>query len=96
MFQELKKWVSETKFDRLGYFTYSHEENTSAYNLEDNVPEKIKKARAEEIMNIQSDISYNLNQKKIGKTLKVIFDRKEGNYFVGRTNLIVQMLIMKF
>jgi ribosomal protein S12 methylthiotransferase len=85
MFQELKKWVSETKFDRLGVFTYSHEENTSAYNLEDNVPEKIKKARAEEIMNIQSDISYNLNQKKIGKTLKVIFDRKEGNYFVGRT-----------
>ncbi len=85
MFQELKKWVSETKFDRLGVFTYSHEENTSAYNLEDNVPEKIKKARAEEIMNIQSNISYNLNQKKIGKTLKVIFDRKEGNYFVGRT-----------
>tara|TARA_B100002052_G_scaffold131625_1_gene120858 strand:+ start:68950 stop:70266 length:1317 start_codon:yes stop_codon:yes gene_type:complete len=85
MFQELKKWVSETKFDRLGIFTYSHEENTSAYNLEDNVPEKIKKARAEEIMNIQSNISYNLNQKKIGKTLKVIFDRKEGNYFVGRT-----------
>ena len=85
MFQELKKWVSETKFDRLGVFTYSHEENTSAYKLEDNVPEKIKKARAEEIMNIQSNISYNLNQKKIGKTLKVIFDRKEGNYFVGRT-----------
>tara|TARA_B100000927_G_scaffold81869_1_gene65597 strand:+ start:465 stop:1781 length:1317 start_codon:yes stop_codon:yes gene_type:complete len=85
MFQELKKWVSETKFDRLGVFTYSHEENTSAYKLEDNVPEKIKKARVEEIMNIQSNISYNLNQKKIGKTLKVIFDRKEGNYFVGRT-----------
>lgn len=84
-FQELRKWVHETKFDRLGVFTYSHEENTSAYNLEDNVPDKIKKDRVEEIMNIQSNISHELNQKKIGHVFKVLFDRKEGNYFIGRT-----------
>ncbi len=84
-FQELKNWVSDTKFDRLGVFTYSHEENTTAYNLEDNIPDKIKKQRAEEIMNLQSNISYELNQKKIGSTFKVLFDRKEGDYFIGRT-----------
>ncbi len=84
-FQELKDWVSNTKFDRLGVFTYSHEENTHAFLLEDDVPEGVKHQRAEEIMEIQSDISYQLNQEKVGKTLKVLFDRKEGEYFIGRT-----------
>ena len=84
-FEELVDWISEFKFDRLGVFTYSHEENTTAYNLNDDVPEKIKKLRAEEIMDIQSQISFDLNKKKIGQTFKVLFDRKEGNYFIGRT-----------
>ncbi|MGC6470190.1 MAG: 30S ribosomal protein S12 methylthiotransferase RimO [Flavobacteriales bacterium] len=84
-FNELKEWVSTTQFDRLGVFTYSHEENTHAYLLEDDVQEEVKHQRAEEIMEIQSTISYNLNQKKVGQTLKVLFDRKEGGYFVGRT-----------
>ena len=84
-FEELKKWVSETKFDRLGVFEYSHEENTSAFSLDDNVSAKVKSRRVKEIMDLQSDISYNLNQKKIGKIFKVLFDRKEGKYFIGRT-----------
>ena len=84
-FQELKQWVQDTKFDRLGVFTYSHEENTSAYDLEDDVPEKTKKARADELMDLQTHISWELNQKKIGRTFKVLFDRKEGDYFIGRT-----------
>ena len=85
IFKELKQWVQDAKFDRLGVFTYSHEENTSAHILEDDVPEKIKKARAEEIMDLQTHISWELNQEKIGKTFKVLFDRKEGDYFIGRT-----------
>ena len=84
-FQELKQWVQDTKFDRLGVFTYSHEENTSAHVLEDDVSDEIKKARQEEIMDLQTHISWELNQKKIGKTFKVLFDRKEGDYFIGRT-----------
>ena len=84
-FQELKQWVQDTKFDRLGVFTYSHEENTSAHVLEDDVPDEVKKARQEEIMDMQTQISWGLNQKKIGKTFKVLFDRKEGGYFIGRT-----------
>ena len=84
-FQELKQWVQDTKFDRLGVFTYSHEENTSAHVLEDDIPEKIKKARQEEIMDLQMHISWELNQEKIGKIFKVLFDRKEGDYFIGRT-----------
>ena len=84
-FKELKKWVKETRFDRLGVFTYSHEEDTSAYNLKDDIPASIKKSRAEEIMNIQSNISWELNQLKLGKVFKVLFDRKEGDYFIGRT-----------
>jgi ribosomal protein S12 methylthiotransferase len=73
------------RFERLGCFTYSHEENTHAYNLEDDVPEDIKHARANEIMELQSQISWELNQEKIGQEFKVVIDRKEGNYFVGRT-----------
>lgn len=84
-FQELKQWVTDMRFERLGCFTYSHEENTSAYLLEDDVPEEIKMQRANEIMEIQSQISWELNQEKIGKEFKVIIDRKEGNYFIGRT-----------
>ncbi|MDN3593423.1 30S ribosomal protein S12 methylthiotransferase RimO [Zunongwangia endophytica] len=84
-FQELKEWVKEMRFERLGCFTYSHEENTHAYNLEDDVPDDVKQERANEIMEIQSQISWELNQQKIGNTFKVIIDRKEGNYFIGRT-----------
>lgn len=84
-FQELKQWVNDTAFDRLGVFTYSHEENTHAHLLEDDVTEEVKHHRAEEIMELQSDISFRLNQEKVGQTFKVLFDRKEGEYFVGRT-----------
>ncbi len=84
-YQTLKNWVEAMRFERLGCFTYSHEENTHAFNLEDDVPEKVKLARANEIMEIQSQISWELNQAKIGETFKVVIDRKEGSYFVGRT-----------
>lgn len=84
-FQTLKEWVQDMRFERLGCFTYSHEENTHAYNLEDDVPEEVKIDRANQIMEIQSQISWELNQEKIGKEFKVVIDRKEGNYFVGRT-----------
>lgn len=84
-FQEMYDWVEEMRFDRLGVFPYSHEENTHAYNFEDDVPAEVKHERAEEIMDLQSGISYDLNQEKIGKTFKVLFDRVEGDYFIGRT-----------
>ena len=84
-YELLKEWVKNTKFDRLGCFTYSHEENTGAYELIDDVPQKIKNERLNEIMEIQSQISWELNQKKIGKKFKVLIDRKRGNYYVGRT-----------
>jgi ribosomal protein S12 methylthiotransferase len=84
-FEIMRDWVQEMKFERLGCFTYSHEENTSAYALVDDVPEDVKKERANEIMEIQSQISWDLNQEKIGKTFRCIIDRKEGEHFVGRT-----------
>ena len=84
-FDLLKKWVKKSKFDRLGCFTYSHEENTGAFNLIDDVSEEIKHKRLNEIMEIQSQISWELNQNKIGKTFKVLIDRKRGRYYVGRT-----------
>ncbi len=84
-FKEMYDWVAEMRFDRLGIFTYSHEENTHAHNFEDDVPEEVKKQRAEEIMDLQSGISWELNQEKIGKIFKVLFDRVEGDYFIGRT-----------
>lgn len=84
-FQELKDWVAEMRFERLGAFAYSHEENTSAYDLEDTVPEEIKEKRVNEIMELQSQISWEINQNKVGKIYRCIFDRKEGNYFFGRT-----------
>ena len=84
-FEELKQWVRDQRFDRLGCFTYSHEENTTAYVLEDNIPDDVKQSRVEEIMEIQQQISWEKNQEKVGKIFKCIFDRKEGDYFVGRT-----------
>jgi len=84
-FQILKDWVEEMRFERLGCFAYSHEENTHAYLLEDEVPQEIKQQRANEIMELQAQISWELNQEKIGKTFRCVIDRKEGMYFVGRT-----------
>ena len=84
-FQTLKDWVTEMRFERLGCFAYSHEENTHAYLLEDDVPAEVKQNRANEIMEIQSQISWELNQEKIGKVFKCIIDRKEGTNFIGRT-----------
>jgi ribosomal protein S12 methylthiotransferase len=84
-FQEMYDWVERSRFDRLGIFTYSHEENTHAYALNDDVPFELKKERADLIMELQSGISYDLNQLKVGKKMKVLFDRVEGEYFIGRT-----------
>ncbi|PQJ73983.1 30S ribosomal protein S12 methylthiotransferase RimO [Polaribacter gangjinensis] len=84
-FEELKNWVEEMRFERLGVFEYSHEENTGAYVLEDDVPADVKFRRVNEIMEVQSQISWELNQEKIGKTFRCLFDRKDGAYFYGRT-----------
>ena len=84
-FQEMYDWVEEMKFERLGIFTYSHEENTHAYKFDDDVPPKIKKERADSIMELQSGISYKLNQKKVGKKYRVLIDRAENNFFIGRS-----------
>lgn len=84
-FQELYDWVEETRFDRLGIFTYSHEESTHSFTLEDNVPDEVKQERADAIMELQQGISVELNEEKVGNTYKVLFDRKESGYFVGRT-----------
>jgi ribosomal protein S12 methylthiotransferase len=84
-FEELVDFVEKSRFDRLGVFTYSHEDNTHSYTMEDDVPEDIKQQRMEEVMDLQQGISFELNQQKIGKILKVIVDRKEGGNFIGRT-----------
>lgn len=84
-FEEMKEWVAETKFDRLGCFTYSHEEKTHAHDLVDDVTQEVKEQRVEDIMEIQQVISFDLNQQKVAKTYKVLIDKKEGDYFVGRT-----------
>ncbi|MFM2206757.1 MAG: hypothetical protein RL213_732 [Bacteroidota bacterium] len=84
-FEELQEWVRNTRFDRLGIFTYSHEENTHAHTLEDDVPDEVKRERAEAVMALQQQISSEINQTKVGNTYKVLFDRKEGDYFIGRT-----------
>lgn len=83
--EELLRFVEQTRFDRLGVFSYSHEENTHAFSLPDDVPEETKQERLEEIMSLQQGISYELNQQKTGKTFKVLVDKKEGGYFTGRT-----------
>lgn len=84
-YEEMLQFVEDMKFDRLGVFTYSHEENTHAHSLEDDVPEEVKQERANEIMEIQQGIAFESNQKLVGKELKVLFDRKEGGNFIGRT-----------
>lgn len=84
-FDELKTFIAETRFDRVGVFTYSHEEDTFAFGLADDVPDDVKQQRAAEIMEMQQNISLQLNQAKIGKTYKVLIDRKEGEYMIGRT-----------
>lgn len=84
-FELLKSWVQEMRFERLGCFQYSHEENTHAHALEDDVPAEVKQARVNELMELQAQISWEKNQALIGKTLKCVIDRKEGNFFVGRT-----------
>lgn len=84
-FEELKTWVAEQRFERLGCFAYSQEENTTAFSLTDEISEEEKNKRVNEIMEIQSQISWELNQEKIGKIFKCIIDRKEGDYFIGRT-----------
>jgi ribosomal protein S12 methylthiotransferase len=84
-FNDLKNFVEEMRFDRLGVFTYSHEENTGAHKLDDDIPQEIKEQRAAELMEIQSAISYELNQQKIGQVFKVLIDKKEGDFFIGRT-----------
>ena len=83
--EEVKAWIEDQRFDRLGVFSYSHEENTSAFDLEDDVPDEDKQRRVEEVMELQSHISRELNQEKIGQTFKVLIDRKEGDWFIGRT-----------
>ena len=84
-FEVLKNWVKETRFERLGCFTYSHEENTHAYNLEDDVPEEVKEQRAAEIMEIQGQISWELNQRYVGGVYRCLVDRVEDGFFVART-----------
>lgn len=84
-FQQMKDWVTETRFERLGCFTYSHEEKTHAHQLNDDVPDEVKQQRVDEIMGIQQEISFEKNQQKVGQTFKVLVDKKEGDYFIGRT-----------
>ena len=84
-FEEMLQFVKESRFDRLGIFTYSHEENTHAYNFKDDVPEEVKQERANTIMAVQEEISLALNQERVGKELKVLVDRLEGGMYFGRT-----------
>lgn len=84
-FEELKKFVESNRFDRLGVFTYSHEEGTHAFTMNDDVPARVKQSRANELMEIQEQISFELNQQKIGRVFRTIIDKKEGAFFVGRT-----------
>jgi ribosomal protein S12 methylthiotransferase len=83
--EDLKQFLTDTQLDRVGVFTYSHEENTTAHELEDNIPAEEKEARAQEIMAVQQEISYEKNQEKIGNTYKVIIDKKEAGRYLGRT-----------
>ena len=84
-FQELLNFIETYRFDRLGVFPYSHEEGTHAFNLKDNIPPDKKKGRVDELMALQESISLSLNQEKQGRRMKVIVDRKDGDYFIGRT-----------
>lgn len=84
-FNEMLKFIERSRFDRLGVFAYSHEENTHAGTMNDDVPPELKQQRVDEVMELQQGISYELNQQKVGKTFKVLIDRKEGGEFIGRT-----------
>lgn len=84
-YEETYRFVEKMRFDRLGVFQYSHEDQTHSYSMDDNVPAETKQERADEIMELQQGISQELNQQKVGKTYKVLFDRKEGGFFIGRT-----------
>lgn len=84
-FGELKNFVIRERFDRLGVFTYSHEEGTDAFRLKDDIPDSVKRKRADEIMKIQEDISHDLNREKIGSVMKVMVDREEGDFYIGRS-----------
>ncbi|GAB4026080.1 30S ribosomal protein S12 methylthiotransferase RimO [Spirosoma koreense] len=84
MFEETYDFVERMRFDRMGVFTYSHEENTHSFSIPDDIPADVKQERADELMELQQGISHELNQQKVGKTYKVLFDRKEGGYFIGR------------
>jgi ribosomal protein S12 methylthiotransferase len=84
-FKELMNFVESYEFDRLGVFTYSHEDNTHAFSLNDDVSAEEKENRADRLMNLQQEISLSKNQEKVGKTMKVLFDKVEGDYFIGRT-----------
>jgi ribosomal protein S12 methylthiotransferase len=83
--EELKSFLQSQRFDRVGIFTYSHEENTSAYGLTDTIPGDEKQRRAQEIMEVQQEISYEKNEEKVGKTFKVLIDKKEAGRYIGRT-----------
>lgn len=85
MFDETYDFVERMRFDRMGVFTYSHEENTHSFSMPDDIPAETKQERADELMELQQGISQELNQRKVGQTYKVLFDRKEGGYFIGRT-----------
>ena len=83
--EETKQFLQQHRFDRVGIFTYSHEEGTSGYSLDDNIPAAEKERRAQEIMAVQQEISYELNQEKVGKVYKTIIDKKEAGRYIGRT-----------
>lgn len=82
---ELKDFLQQQRFDRVGIFTYSHEEGTSGYALTDDVPAAVKQQRAQEIMEVQQEISYEKNLEKVGKTFKIIIDKREAGRYLGRT-----------
>ncbi len=84
-FQEMMDFVEKNRFERLGIFTYSHEEKTHSYTMDDNVPEEVKQDRANAVMELQESISDEINQSKVGKTFKVLVDKKEGDHYFGRT-----------
>ena len=84
-FEQLLDFVMESKFDRLGVFIYSPEEDTSAFTLKDNIPDEIKESRRDRLMMLQQEISYELNKQKVGSAMKVIIDSKEGDKYIGRT-----------
>jgi len=84
-FEEMMGFIERSRFERLGIFNYSHEENTHSHSMEDNVPDDVKQQRADAVMELQQGISLDINQQKVGKTMKVLIDRKEGGNFIGRT-----------